>query len=118
MGLYDRDYGRAERTPWDRAENPRSVVITLIVINVAVFFLNLMFYTDEIDPRTGDTIRSYFMNNWLAVEGQTLTQPWRWWQFLTDGFVHDTGNIMHVLFNMFGLFVFGRDVERRMGSIF
>jgi membrane associated rhomboid family serine protease len=115
MGLYDRDYGRDERTPWDRVENPRSMVITLIVINAVVFLVNILFYKQQTDPLNGDVVRSYYINEWLAVYGSTVAKPWMWWQFLTYGFVHDTNSIFHLLFNMFGLFVFGRDVEHRMG---
>lgn len=117
MGLYDRDYGRRERTPWDRVERPRSIVVTLIVINVAVFFADYVFYKDVPDPSSGALYRTYFFNNWFAVEGQTLIQPWMWWKFLTYGFVHDKSHLFHILFNMFGLYVFGRDVERRMGQM-
>ena len=42
-----------------------------------------------------------------------LNRGW-YWQFLTYMFVH--GNITHILFNMLGLFFFGGQVERRMGS--
>lgn len=37
------------------------------------------------------------------------------WQLLTYGFLHDIGGIGHILFNMFGLWMFGRDLERIMG---
>ena len=117
MGLYDRDYGRNEATPWSRVENPRSVTITLIVINVVVFVADVIFYTRDVDPISGATQKVYFISDWLAVYGATLTQPWMWWQFLSYGFVHDTNNIQHVLFNMVGLFVFGREIERRMGRM-
>ena len=45
MGLYDRDYGRYEsETPWDRAQRPaRSITVTLIIVTVAVFFLDIVF---------------------------------------------------------------------------
>ena len=39
------------------------------------------------------------------------------WQFVTYMFVHDPSSISHILFNMFALFVFGRHVEERMGSM-
>lgn len=112
MGLYDRDYGRDERTAWDRVENPRSITVTLIVINVAVFFADLIFASKGPNGQTRSIVAE-----WLAVDGATLTRPWMWWQFLTYGFVHDTRGISHVLFNMFGLYVFGREVERRMGQM-
>lgn len=37
------------------------------------------------------------------------------WQLLTYGFLHDFGSLQHILFNMFGLWMFGRDLERMMG---
>jgi membrane associated rhomboid family serine protease len=107
MGIYDRDYGRDERTPWDRVENPRSITVTLIVINAVVFLVDLIFQDTE----------SIRLREWCAVDAQTLTRPWMWWQFLTYGFIHDEGEIYHLLFNMIGLFVFGRDVEQRLGRM-
>lgn len=35
------------------------------------------------------------------------------WQLLTYGFLH--GDLGHIFFNMFGLWMFGRDLERIMG---
>ncbi|TWU45175.1 Rhomboid protease GlpG [Novipirellula aureliae] len=103
MGLHDRDYGRRDtRTPWDRIENPRSMTITLIVINVVVFVVNMIF-RDQ-------------LTSWLAADGSTLYQPWLWWKWLTYGFTHDPLNINHILFNMIGLFFFGRIVEQRLGQ--
>src|SRR5258706_8056708 len=36
------------------------------------------------------------------------------WQILTYAFLH--GNITHLLFNMFGVYMFGSDIERVWGS--
>jgi membrane associated rhomboid family serine protease len=36
------------------------------------------------------------------------------WQILTYGFLH--GNVMHIAFNMFALWMFGRELEWLMGS--
>ena len=38
------------------------------------------------------------------------------WQLLTYGFMHDVNGINHILFNMFGLWRWGRDLERSMGA--
>ena len=38
------------------------------------------------------------------------------WQLLTYGFLHDLRGIAHIGFNMFGLWMFGRDLERMMGA--
>jgi membrane associated rhomboid family serine protease len=40
------------------------------------------------------------------------------WQLVTYGFLHDPSNIFHILFNMFGLYMFGSDVERLFGPRF
>jgi membrane associated rhomboid family serine protease len=39
-----------------------------------------------------------------------------WYQFLTAGFVHDPSNPLHIVFNMFGLYYFGRPLEERFGK--
>ncbi len=109
MGLYDRDYGRdyGEATPWDRhqqSQKPKSVAIILIVITAAVFILDLFM------PQRGT------MASWFAVRTDTVVQPWTWYQFLTYGFVHDPNGMNHIVFNMIGLFFFGRAVEQRLGT--
>jgi membrane associated rhomboid family serine protease len=40
--------------------------------------------------------------------------PFMPWQLVTYGFLH--GNLTHILFNMFGLWMFGRELERMMGQ--
>ena len=39
--------------------------------------------------------------------------PFAPWQIVTYGFLH--GNLQHIFFNMFGLWMFGREIERLMG---
>lgn len=38
------------------------------------------------------------------------------WQVVTSAFMHSTSGFMHILFNMFGLWMFGGAVERELGS--
>ena len=113
MGLYDRDYGRYDSdTPWDRAQrSSRSKAIMLIVITVAVFFIDMLFSSRDDEG----SIRSFLMP-WFGASSATLTRPWLIWQSLTYGFLHDVRGIQHVLFNMIGLFFFGRAVEQRLGG--
>ncbi|CAD74769.1 conserved hypothetical protein [Rhodopirellula baltica SH 1] len=104
MGLNERDYSRSERTPWDRIENPLSMIKVLIGINVALFAV--------------DWLSKGLLSDWFGVSGQTLLQPWLWFQPLTYGFMHNTEEVLplHILFNMFLLFVFGSPVEQRLGG--
>ena len=47
---------------------------------------------------------------WPATHSQSPFMPW---QLLTYGFLH--GNLTHIAFNMFGLWMFGQDLERLWG---
>jgi len=38
------------------------------------------------------------------------------WQLITSAFLHDPDNLLHLLLNMFALYMFGRDVEARLGA--
>lgn len=120
MGLYDRDYGRDEPTAWDRIENPRSITITLIVVTAAIFLIEILFTKNVAAALPGGQqglIKTHPIVDWLAVGPDTLYKPWLWWQFLTYGFLHDPRNIFHLLFNMIGLFFFGRIMEQRLGRM-
>ena len=110
MGLYDRDYGRSERTPWDRIENPRSIITILIIINVVVFFADAL--SAKSVPGVG---RVSLLADWFAISSDTLPRPWFYFRVLTYGFLHSIDDIFHILFNMFVLYVFGRNVEMRIG---
>lgn len=102
MGIYDREYYRHEQNPFALGSGTdRSMVVLLILANVALYVLNMF---------TGDWLQEQ-----MTVEVQNLWQPWYWWRFLTAGFMHDPRNIGHILFNMLGLFIFGRGVEQVYG---
>ena len=47
MGLYDRDYVRDEPPPGVQLRAPRSMVVTIIMINVAVWLANYLFTHEE-----------------------------------------------------------------------
>lgn len=77
----------------------------LIVANVAVFLLELL-------------LRGA-MVNWFALwpgSGAGLgALPWAApWQLVTYSFLH--GSVMHLAFNMFGVWMFGAELERVWGS--
>lgn len=54
--------------------------------------------------------------NLLAMNPRETTQAGMFWQPFTYMFVHSPTNYAHILFNMFGLFLFGTQVENRLGS--
>ena len=103
MGLYDRDYYREDK-PGIRLGGDWSAVTTLIVINAVVFLAEI--FTS--DPVAGSSVQRF-----LELKPDLLHNPWNAWQLLTYGFAH--ADIWHIAFNMFGLWVFGRDVETVYG---
>jgi membrane associated rhomboid family serine protease len=79
------------------------VVYWLIGINVLVFAAAQLFGWDF---RRFLTLR-------LSMIPVMVQRGWVW-TFVTYMFFH--GGFSHILFNMFGLFIFGTPVERHMGS--
>lgn len=108
MGLYDRDYLQDNYQPRWTGGGTRMMVTNLVILNAGVFLLNAFLGRDASDG-------SWPLLQWFAARPEHLVQPWMWWRMLTSGFVHDPTGISHVFWNMFGLFIFGRDVEWRYG---
>jgi len=78
-----------------------NVIFALLIANGLVFALQQV------------NAKFMFINFalWPATDPRSPFMPW---QLLTYGFLH--GNTTHIFFNMFGLWMFGRDIEQFMGS--
>jgi membrane associated rhomboid family serine protease len=97
MGFQDRDYYR-EESP---ATGVQSMVVKLIIVNAAIFLIDLFV--------------EHKLTELLALQGDAIVRPWKWYQFVTAGFLHDWRNLWHILGNMLGLYVFGMRLEERYG---
>jgi len=112
MGIYDRDYYR-DPQPQRSLSFPRSIVGTLILINVVIFLADGLLAPLPEDAPPGVCGR---IAGLLAVEAGSLTKPWMWWQFLTYGFAHASmPDFWHIVGNMLVLFFLGRDIESLYG---
>ena len=89
----------SQRRPADNSAIP-NIIFGLLIINGLVFALQ------QWNPRF--LVLNFAL--WPATDPQSPFAPW---QLLTYGFLH--GSFNHILFNMFGLWMFGRDLERLMG---
>jgi membrane associated rhomboid family serine protease len=104
MGFHDRGYSYS-----DRGRLPEwTAVITLIVATVAVFVACLV--SAERLPIEG----------WLALWSDVAWHPWRAFELLTYGFVHQPVSPgqsfpWHLVGNMLTLWFFGRAVEDLVG---
>jgi membrane associated rhomboid family serine protease len=76
------------------------MAVALIVINIAIWLL-------EISP-FGDFIISYFAYKPVF----TGIAPW---QMLTSAFLHDWSSPIHLLFNMYTLYIFAQVLEPMLG---
>ena len=85
---------------------PTLVTYAIIAANVAVFVVQTYLKLD--DP---DSPRANAMVQWGAIS----RHGFRWYQLITANFVH--AGAWHILFNMLFLFVFGPNIEDRLGRI-
>jgi membrane associated rhomboid family serine protease len=78
-----------------------SMTVVLVAVNILVFLFG---YVD----RQGRLI-------FLALTPASLAQAGAWWQVVTYMFVHV--GWLQIMFNMISLFLFGTQLEGRMGSL-
>jgi|SRR5215467_4504088 len=83
----------------ERHYMPPTVTLILILINVLVFVYELSF-------------SRYGLNRFIATYGM-VPDRFHWSQLITSMFIH--GGFMHILGNMWFLWVFGRGVEDLVG---
>lgn len=99
MGLYDREYYREEQG--NLSWNSLSLVGKLIALNIALYLVDLA---------SGD-----WLFDRIALRAADWRQPWMLWRTITYGFAHDPQQVWHVIFNMLGLYFFGREMESHYG---
>jgi rhomboid-like protein len=78
------------------------IVLNLIIINVLVYLVQRF-------------VTVFDVTEWGALHyfGSTLFKPH---QIITNMFMHDVQSYSHILFNMFGLWMFGSVLENYLGS--
>jgi rhomboid family protein len=113
MGIYDRDYNRGyyPRSGFT-VGGPTTVTTKIVIVMFAVYIVQL--FTMPAHPI------SPFDFGWFThlfeLYPDVFKHPLHLFQLLTYGFLHHPGDLKHILFNMFGLWMFGRDVEYRYGT--
>ena len=105
MGIYDRPYLHDEKQPSVGPRAPRTMVGRLIVINAVVYLAIIL---------TGQAASPVLAA--MEASGQFATQPLQWYRFISYAFAHDPFGMGHVFWNMFGLFMFGSEVESIYGG--
>ena len=101
--LDDRSYMQSPYQP----KTTYSAVVMLIVICVGVFLLQI--FTQPAQTSLANSVwGQYFYLSQTGVKRGFL------WQLITFQFIH--GNLLHLLFNCWGLYLFGRSIEESQGK--
>lgn len=95
-----------------KPKNPAIVTALLVAANLAVFGWEVWLGVDR-----GERVMAGFVTEHALVARRLVEHPaWggQWLTVLTHQFLH--GGVLHVLGNMWFLWIFGRAVEDRLGS--
>jgi membrane associated rhomboid family serine protease len=87
-----------------------SAVVNLIIINVIVFVAMNLLENMRNNPNAG--VLDQYLPLWNPFDPRN--DNFKIWQPVTSMFVH--ADFMHLLFNMIGLFFFGRMLEQAFGT--
>lgn len=101
MGMSDRDYGQTRQWAGAGRSQLTPVVKWLVILNLAVFFGDILFFDNA-------------LYRWGRFTMDSALGHGRIWEFLTFQFLH--GSVLHVLFNMLVMFFFGPWAERLWGA--
>ena len=124
MGLYDRDYTQADfkqgelhfrHAPQMRMNWPTitPVVKWLLIINFGVFLVGTLAFPRNIYvPELVFPIT--LLEKWFAIFPRSVSSILQIWRLVTYQFLH--GDIVHILFNMLGLYFLGPTLERHWHS--
>lgn len=94
--------------PYKTSITPRRtpyINYALIAANVFIFFLEIQF-----DPHTGKMALRPWVHHFMLH----AVHPARW-QFVSYAFLH--GGFLHIIGNMFFLYLFGKNVNDKLGSV-
>ena len=76
-------------------------VVAIIALSAAVYLIQRQSLEFNID-----------FSHWtVAVEQR------EWWRIITAAFLHSRGSVLHIVFNMYALYLFGPALERQLGAV-
>ncbi len=104
-----------------RADSLPPIVKNLLIINVLVFVAQMVFSTDafnitewlQLYPIMPEELRAILERS--GHPSYSDGQQFRPHQIATHMFTHSPGNLFHILFNMLGLWMFGKVLENVWG---
>jgi rhomboid protease GluP len=97
-----------------RAVLNRPYKFTLILLSTNVFFFTLMWQTSGLSFSLTSLIPSTVLVAFGAKLNFLINDQHQWWRFVTPMFIHV--NLLHLLVNMYSLWIIGPYVEKLYGS--
>ena len=98
----------------DRITRKTPTTITIVVLNIAIFLLISLGLNAQSTATASKAAEIEQFGVFYPGLQMVLTHPWT---LVTYAFLHDPSGLSHVAFNMLFLWIFGRAVEDRLGSI-
>jgi len=92
---------KAPHTPWGTPVRDGRPVVTITLIGLCVVSYVLQLATS-----------GAWTEQWIFSPAIGRIEPWR---FLTAGFLHSAGTVLHLLFNMYALWIVGPFLEQMLG---
>jgi membrane associated rhomboid family serine protease len=92
---------KAPHTPWGTQVRDGRPVVTITLIGLCVVSYVLQLATS-----------GAWTEQWIFSPARGQIEPWR---FLTTGFLHSEGTVLHLLFNMYALWIVGPFLEQMLG---
>jgi membrane associated rhomboid family serine protease len=80
----------------------------------AVLWLVIACIAGYLLQRVTGGVLEYYFALWPTAQ-QYDTPGFRPWQLVTYAFLHDRSNLLHLVLNMYALYMFGPDIERLLG---
>ncbi|MDH5720823.1 MAG: rhomboid family intramembrane serine protease [Spirochaetia bacterium] len=85
----------------------------LIIINVVIYIVQFISSLVMQDYGASNQIQDIF-----SLDPKIIVNKFYFWQIFTYQFLHSQRDIMHILFNMFALWMFGSELEEKWGKKF
>ena len=98
----------------DRITRKTPTTITIVVLNIAIFLLISLGLNAQSTATASKAAEIEQFGVFYPGLQMVLAHPWT---LVTYAFLHDPSGLSHVAFNMLFLWIFGRAVEDRLGSV-
>lgn len=96
-----------ENAVYESIFKPKKIVVTNVLIAINIFAFFISYILSDFNFSAYNLLRMGGLNSLLVQSGEI-------WRLITSGFLH--GGILHLLFNMYSLYLIGTQIENFIGK--